>query len=51
MKKKNTKNHTNKAGTNSLQPTRNIVPKAIARTRSDVLVWKNALSNAENIDY
>ena len=41
---------TKKAGNNSLQPTRNIVPKAMARTRADVLTWKSALSMAENID-
>ena len=41
---------TKKAGNNSLQPTRNIVPKAMARTRADVLTWKSALSTAENID-
>ena len=35
---------------NSLQPTRNIVPKAMARTRADVLTWKSALAMAENID-
>ena len=37
-------------GGNSLQPTRNIVPKAMARTRADVLTWKSALAMAENID-
>lgn len=37
-------------GGNTLQPTRNIVPKSIARTRSDVMSWKNALAMAENID-
>ena len=41
---------TKKAGNNSLQPTRNIVPKAMARTRADILTWKSALSMAENID-
>ena len=41
---------TKKAGNNSLQPTRNIVPKAMARTRADVLTWKSALSMAENIE-
>lgn len=41
---------TKKAGNNSLQPTRNIVPKAMARTRADVLTWKSSLSMAENID-
>jgi hypothetical protein len=35
---------------NSLQPTRNVVPKAMARTRADVLTWKSALAMAENID-
>lgn len=35
---------------NTLQPTRNIIPKAMARTRADVMVWKNALAMAENID-
>ena len=39
-----------KAGNNTLQPTRNIVPKAMARTRADVLTWKSALAMAENID-
>ena len=38
-----------KAGNNSLQPTRNIVPKAMARTRADVLTWKNAMAMAENV--
>jgi len=37
-------------GKNTLQPTRNIVPKAMARTRADVLTWKSALAMAENID-
>lgn len=37
-------------GQNSLQPTRSIVPKAIARTRSDVMTWKNALAMAENVE-
>nr|DAK88792.1 MAG TPA: portal [Caudoviricetes sp.] len=41
---------TKKAGNNSLQPTRNVVPKAMARTRADVLTWKSALAMAENID-
>lgn len=44
------KNKAKNKTTNTLQPTRNIVPKAIARTRSDVLTWKNALATAENID-
>lgn len=44
------KNKSKNKTTNTLQPTRNIVPKAMARTRSDVLTWKNALANAENID-
>lgn len=35
---------------NQLQPTRNIVPKAIAQTRSDVQVWKRAIASAENIE-
>lgn len=39
-----------KGSKNSLQPTRNIVPKAMARTRADVLTWKSALAIAENID-
>ena len=39
-----------KGSKNSLQPTRNIVPKAMARTRADVLIWKSALAMAENID-
>lgn len=42
------KSHKPKA--NLLQPTRNIVPKAMARTRADVMVWKNALAMAENVD-
>lgn len=33
---------------NGLQFTRNIVPKAMARTRADVMVWKNALALAQN---
>ncbi|MGY5552054.1 phage portal protein family protein [Riemerella anatipestifer] len=37
-----------KAKTNTIKATRNIVPKAMARTRSDVMVWKNALSLAQN---
>ena len=41
---------TKKAGNNTLQPTRNIVPKAIARTRADVLTWKNAMAMAENVE-
>ncbi|MDY3337801.1 DUF935 family protein [Riemerella anatipestifer] len=41
---KNRKN----AKTNTIKATRNIVPKAMARTRSDVMVWKNALSLAQN---
>ena len=41
---------TKKAGNNSLQPTRNIVPKAMARTRADVLTWKNAMAMAENVE-
>lgn len=45
------KNKAKNKTSNTLQPTRNIVPKAIARTRSDVLVWKNALASAENIDH
>ena len=28
-----------KAGNNTLQPTRNIVPKSMARIRADVLTW------------
>jgi hypothetical protein len=39
-----------KGSKNSLQPTRNVVPKAMARTRADVLTWKSALAMAENID-
>ncbi len=39
-----------KGSKNSLQPTRNIVPKAMARTRADVLTWKSALAMAENTD-
>ena len=39
-----------KGSKNSLQPTRNIVPKAMARTRADVLTWKSALAMAENIE-
>jgi hypothetical protein len=39
-----------KAGNNTLQPTRNIVPKAMARTRADVLTWKNAMAMAENVE-
>lgn len=35
---------------NQLQPTRNIVPKAIAQTRSDVQVWKRAIASVENIE-
>lgn len=42
------KSHKPKA--NLLQPTRNIVPKAMARTRADVMVWRNALAMAENVD-
>ncbi|MDD1525562.1 phage portal protein family protein [Riemerella anatipestifer] len=41
---KNRKN----AKTNTIKATRNIVPKAMARTRSDVMVWKNALALAQN---
>nr|DAN40531.1 MAG TPA: portal [Caudoviricetes sp.] len=41
---------TKKAGNNSLQPTRNIVPKSMARTRADVLTWKNAMAMAENVE-
>ena len=37
-------------GKNTLQPTRNIVPKAMARTRADVLTWKNAMAMAENVE-
>ncbi|WP_115644330.1 phage portal protein family protein [Bergeyella zoohelcum] len=47
-KKPMAKSHKPKA--NLLQPTRNIVPKAMARTRADVMVWKNALAMAENVD-
>lgn len=39
-----------KAKKNTLQFTRNIVPKAMARTRADVMVWKNALAMAQNPD-
>ena len=39
-----------KGSKNSLQPTRNIIPKAMARTRADVLTWKSALAMAENIE-
>lgn len=39
-----------KAGNNTLQPTRNIVPKSMARTRADVLTWKNAMAMAENVE-
>lgn len=40
-----------KVNGNALQLTRNIVPKAMARTRSDVMVWKNALSMARHPEY
>lgn len=40
------KNKTN----NTLQPTRNIIPKAMARTKADVLTWKNAIAMASNIE-
>lgn len=46
--KKNKKNKT--TGNNSLQPTRNIVPKSMARTKSDVMTWKNAVAMAGNVD-
>lgn len=46
-KKNKLKNNTS---SNTLQPTRNIVPKALARTKSDVLTWKNALAMALNPD-
>lgn len=39
-----------KAGNNTLQPTRNIVPKSMARIRADVLTWKNAMAMAENVE-
>lgn len=35
---------------NQLQPTRNIIPKAMARTKADVLTWKNAIAMASNIE-
>lgn len=35
---------------NRLQITRNIKAKSIAKTRSDVMVWKNALSMAQNVE-
>lgn len=40
------KNKTN----NTLQPTRNIIPKAMARAKADVLTWKNAIAMASNIE-
>lgn len=48
--KKKAPSTSGRKGGNSLQPTRNIVPKAMARTRADVLTWKSALAMAENID-
>ena len=48
--KKKAPSTSGRVGKNSLQPTRNIVPKAMARTRADVLTWKSALAMAENID-
>lgn len=41
----------NKKQKNTLQFSRNIVPKVMARTRSDVMVWKNALSMANHPEY
>lgn len=35
---------------NTLQPTRSIVPKAMAKVKADVLVWKNAVAMAQNIE-
>lgn len=35
---------------NQLQPTRNIVPKSLAKTKNDVLIWKNAVAMAGNVD-
>lgn len=35
---------------NTLKISRDIVPKAMARTRSDVMVWKNTLSVASNVE-
>lgn len=40
----------NKKTTNGLQLTRNIVPKSIAKTRSDVMTWKSALASIQNVD-
>ena len=40
------KNKTN----NTLQPTRNIIPKAMARAKADVFTWKNAIAMASNIE-
>lgn len=48
--KKKAPSTSGRKGGNSLQPTRNVVPKAMARTRADVLTWKSALAMAENID-
>ncbi len=46
---KNKKKKQAKKG-NSLQITRNIKTKSLARTRSDVMVWKNSLSMAQNAE-
>lgn len=35
---------------NNFQATRSIQPKAMARTRADVMVWKNALAMAQHIE-
>ena len=50
QKNKNLLSIPKKVTKNTIQATRNIIPKTIAKTRSDVLVWKNALNFAENID-
>lgn len=44
------KNKRTKKQKNTRQFSRTIVPKAMARTRADVMVWKNALSMAKNVD-
>ncbi|MDO4763846.1 MAG: DUF935 family protein [Flavobacteriaceae bacterium] len=48
--KNKAKNQKSKTSSNTLQLTRNIVPKSMAKTRSDVLTWKNALNFAENTE-
>lgn len=39
-----------KKGTNGLQATRNIKPKALSQTKSDVQTWKSAVAMTYNID-